>query len=99
MTERAYKYRFYSTPEQENLWRRTIGCVRLVYNKALATRTQAWYDKKERSGFVVEKLPLDLSSWDCPSCGTKVIDRDINAGKNILAAGVYRFCLWSELKT
>ncbi|MDJ0593490.1 MAG: RNA-guided endonuclease TnpB family protein, partial [Pleurocapsa sp. MO_226.B13] len=39
-------------------------------------------------GFVVEKLPLDVRSLDCPSCGTKSIDRDINAGKNILAAGL-----------
>ena len=39
-------------------------------------------------GFVVEKLPLDIRSWDCPSCGMTDIDRDINAGKNILAAGL-----------
>ena len=32
-------------------------------------------------------MPLDVRSWDCPSCGTTGIDRDINAGKNILAAG------------
>ena len=38
-------------------------------------------------GFVVEKLPLDIRTWDCPSCGIEGIDRDINAGKNILAAG------------
>ena len=38
-------------------------------------------------GFVMDKLPLSVRSWDCPSCGTKGIDRDINAGKNILAAG------------
>ena len=48
MTERAYKYRFYPTTEQENLLRRTMGCVRLVYNKALATRTEAWYQRQER---------------------------------------------------
>ncbi len=38
-------------------------------------------------GFVMDKMPLDVRSWDCPSCGTTGIDRDINAGKNILAAG------------
>ena len=26
----------------------------------------------------MDKLPLDVRSWDCPSCGTKGIDRDIN---------------------
>ncbi len=29
--EKAYSYRFYPTPEQESLLRRTLGCVRLVY--------------------------------------------------------------------
>jgi putative transposase len=46
--EKAYSYRFYPTPEQESLLRRTLGCVRLVYNKALHERTQAWYEKQER---------------------------------------------------
>ncbi|MGB7443801.1 MAG: RNA-guided endonuclease TnpB family protein [Coleofasciculaceae cyanobacterium] len=48
MTERAYRYRFYPTTEQENLLRRTLGCVRLVYNKALGMRTEAWYERQER---------------------------------------------------
>ncbi len=39
-------------------------------------------------GFVVEKLPLEVRSWDCPNCRTKDIDSDINAVKNILAAGL-----------
>jgi putative transposase len=51
MTERAYRYRFYPTEEQEQLLRRTLGCVRLVYNKALHTRTEAWYERQERVGY------------------------------------------------
>lgn len=49
--ERAFKYRFYPTPEQEVLLRRTFGCVRLVYNRALAARTEAWYQRQERIGY------------------------------------------------
>lgn len=48
MTQRAYRYRFYPTQEQEQLLRRTLGCVRLVYNKALHLRTEAWYQRQER---------------------------------------------------
>ena len=51
MTQRAFKYRFYPTPEQETLLRCTMGCTRLVYNRALAVRTQAWYDEKKRVGY------------------------------------------------
>ncbi|TRU54909.1 MAG: transposase, partial [Microcystis aeruginosa Ma_QC_C_20070823_S13] len=49
--EKAYSFRFYPTPEQESLLRRTLGCVRLVYNKALHERTQAWYERQERVGY------------------------------------------------
>ncbi len=61
MTERAYKYRFYPTDEQENLWQRTMGCVRLVYNKALATRTIAWYERQERIQY--KETSSLLTSW------------------------------------
>ncbi|WP_250122839.1 transposase [Chroococcidiopsis sp. CCMEE 29] len=44
---RAYRYRFTPTPEQETLLRRTLGCVRLVYNKALAARREAWEERQE----------------------------------------------------
>ena len=40
--QRAFRYRFYPTPEQETLLRRTLGCVRLVYNKTLDARSTAW---------------------------------------------------------
>jgi putative transposase len=49
--ERAFKYRFYPTSEQESLLRRTLGCVRLVYNRALAARTEAWYQRQEQIGY------------------------------------------------
>ena len=61
MTERAYKYRFFPTAEQENLLRRTMGCVRLVYNLALATRTEAWYEKQERIDY--KQTSSLLTSW------------------------------------
>ena len=61
MTERAYRYRFYPTNEQENLLRRTMGCVRLVYNKALATRTEAWYERQERIQY--KETSSLLTSW------------------------------------
>lgn len=28
-----------------------MGCTRLVYNRALATRTEAWYERQERVGY------------------------------------------------
>jgi putative transposase len=37
---------------------------------------------------VVASLPLELRSWDCSSCGTTNIDRDINAAKNIRDEGL-----------
>jgi putative transposase len=59
--EKAFKYRFYPTTEQESLLRRTIGCVRLVYNKALAARTEAWYEASERVDYV--QTSAMLTSW------------------------------------
>ncbi len=59
--EKAYRYRVYPKPEQEQLLRRTIGCVRLVYNKALAARTEAWYERSSRVEYV--QTSSMLTSW------------------------------------
>ncbi|MGW2979461.1 helix-turn-helix domain-containing protein, partial [Streptomyces humidus] len=40
--KRAFKYRFYPTDEQAAELSRTFGCIRKVYNMALAARTEAW---------------------------------------------------------
>ncbi|MDJ1170941.1 RNA-guided endonuclease TnpB family protein [Roseofilum sp. BLCC_M154] len=59
--ERAFNYRFYPTLEQESLLRRTLGCVRLVYNKALHERTQAWYQPQERIDYA--QTSSMLTNW------------------------------------
>ncbi|MDV2858560.1 helix-turn-helix domain-containing protein, partial [Oceanimonas sp. CAM02] len=46
MTKRAYKYRFYPTPEQAELLAQTFGCVRFVYNAILRWRTDAFYQRQ-----------------------------------------------------
>jgi putative transposase len=38
-------------------------------------------------GYVLAELGLKVRTWQCPSCGTRH-DRDVNAAKNILAAGL-----------
>lgn len=36
----------------------------------------------------IKELPLSIRKWDCPSCGTKDMDRDINAAFNIKDKGI-----------
>ena len=59
--EKAYRYRFYPTTEPENLWRRTMGGARLVYNKALAFRTESWYERQERVDY--RETSSMLTNW------------------------------------
>jgi putative transposase len=59
--EKAYRYRFYPTGEQELLLRRTLGCVRLVFNRALAARTDAWYQRQQKIDYIQSSAML--TSW------------------------------------
>ncbi len=55
--KRAYKYRFYPTPAQEFLLRRTFGCRRKVWNLALAMKKEAYdRDKTSISPFDLMKM-------------------------------------------
>jgi putative transposase len=55
---RGFKYRFYPTAEQEVLLRRTIGCCRLVYNRALHERSEAWTAGKKSIGYAAQSAAL-----------------------------------------
>ncbi|SNQ48134.1 transposase (fragment) [Frankia canadensis] len=49
-----------------------------------------WYPSSKTCsscGALVEKLPLDVREWACRGCGA-AHDRDVNAARNILAAGL-----------
>lgn len=51
VVQRAYKYRFYPTQEQEQQLAGTFGCVRFIYNRFLRVRTDAFFNEGKRVGF------------------------------------------------
>jgi putative transposase len=59
-TKRAFKYRFYPTDAQAAELSRTFGCVRKVYNLALAARTEAWA-RQERVNY--HQTSALLTAW------------------------------------
>ncbi len=58
--KRAFKYRFYPTDAQAAELSRTFGCVRKVYNLALAARTEAW-TRQERVNY--NATSAMLTAW------------------------------------
>ena len=72
------------------------GTFRLMleYKAARAGRRliviDRWYPSSKTCsacGYLLAELGLRTRTWQCPSCGTRH-DRDVNAAKNILAAGL-----------
>lgn len=49
--QRAYKFRFYPTPEQADQLAKTFGCARFVYNHFLRVRADGFFKDKERIGY------------------------------------------------
>ncbi|MFJ7270815.1 RNA-guided endonuclease InsQ/TnpB family protein [Streptomyces sp. NPDC099050] len=60
LVRRAFKYRFYPTDAQAAELSRTFGCVRKVYNLALAARTEAW-TRQERVNY--NQTSAMLTAW------------------------------------
>jgi putative transposase len=59
------------------------------YGRALV-KIDKWYPSSKRCsdcGHVLASLPLSVRQWTCPECGVRH-DRDVNAAKNVLAAGL-----------
>ena len=48
--QKGIKFRIYPNKEQQLLINRTLGCCRLIYNKGLAMRIEA-YKKNERTRY------------------------------------------------
>ncbi|MFF8567976.1 RNA-guided endonuclease InsQ/TnpB family protein [Streptomyces albidoflavus] len=60
LVKRAFKFRFYPSDAQASELSRTFGCVRKVYNLALAARTEAW-TRQERVSY--NQTSAMLTAW------------------------------------
>ncbi|WP_374628560.1 helix-turn-helix domain-containing protein, partial [Frankia sp. AgPm24] len=59
--KRAYRYRFYPTSDQVENLAKTFGCVRYVYNRALAERHRVWSQEQRRISH--GETDLMLTGW------------------------------------
>lgn len=61
VVKRAYRYRCYPNPAQVEQLSKTFGCVRYVYNRALAERSRAWTQEQRRISYAdSDKM---LTAW------------------------------------
>lgn len=66
MTKRAYKERFYPTPEQAVLLAQSFGCTRFVWNNTLAYRTEAYRQRGESVSHAAAEKRLVALKADYP---------------------------------
>jgi putative transposase len=69
---------------------RSMLTYKAVRNGRTLVAVDRWYPSSKTCsacGCVIGALSLGTRYWTCPACGTRH-DRDINAAKNILAAGL-----------
>jgi len=65
VVKRAFKYRFHPTEQQAMELSRTFGCVRYVYNRALAERSRAWTQEQRPVGYAeTDRLLTDWRNSD-----------------------------------
>ncbi|WP_289141622.1 transposase [uncultured Brevibacillus sp.] len=65
MANKAYKFRLYPTPQQEQLLAKTFGCVRFIYNKMLAERKETYEQyKDDKEMLKKQKLPTPAKYKD-----------------------------------
>lgn len=48
MANKAYKFRLYPNAEQQELFAKTFGCVRFIYNKMLADKIEYYKETKQK---------------------------------------------------
>jgi putative transposase len=101
VVKRAYKYRFYPSPEQVDTLARAISDAswsefrrQLEYKADWYRRTVIAVDRFYPSsktcsacGVITAKIPLNVREWACTACGVRH-DRDVNAAKVLQAAGL-----------
>ncbi len=54
--QKGVKFRIYPNREQRNLINRTLGCSRLIYNKGLAMRKDAFKSGENVNGVLVKVI-------------------------------------------
>jgi putative transposase len=59
--KRSFKFRFYPTPEQASELNRTFGCIRMVWNKALAERHSLY--ATEKKSITYAQMGRNLTAW------------------------------------